>query len=184
MIIAHPLFCQRLQFFGNVDLPGAALGVAHGQIIGWTVFLALHALTARLATLREPLNEGGTQNGTQPAKLLDELAPTQRELMYLRTRHVLTLAQVLRQCKQKVFGKALFLLRSRAGSEQPTADRTKTDGRQAFFWAVRCQADRAVSRLTSLPASGEITKGDRHEAKSCGAMKVSEELACFDGVLL
>src|SRR5215472_6512924 len=113
MIIAHPLFCQRLQFFGNVDLPGAALGVAHGQIIGWTVFLALHALTARLATLREPLNEGGTQNGTQPAKLLDELAPTQRELMYLRTRHVLTLARVLRQCKQKMFGKALFLLRSR-----------------------------------------------------------------------
>src|SRR5215471_18280288 len=130
MIIAHPLFCQRLQFFGNVDLPGAALGVAHGQIIGWTVFLALHALTARLATLREPLNEGGTQNGTQPAKLLDELAPTQRELMYLRTRHVLTLARVLRQCKQKMFGKALFLLRSRAGSERPTADRTKTDGRQ------------------------------------------------------
>src|SRR5215472_12607741 len=137
MIIAHPLFCQRLQFFGNVDLPGAALGVAHGQIIGWTVFLALHALTARLATLREPLNEGGPQNGTQPAKLLDELAPTQRELMYLRTRHVLTLARVLRKCKQKMFAKALFLLRSRAGSERPTADRTKTDGRQAMARLAR-----------------------------------------------
>jgi len=63
----------------------------------------MHAFTARFSALGEPLNQRGAQDGTQPAKLLDELPTARRELLCLGARHILALAQVLRHCKQKMF---------------------------------------------------------------------------------
>src|SRR5262249_38955967 len=65
----------RLQVFGNVDLTGSALGVAHREVIVGTVLFPLHASTSRLSALGKPLNQRGAQDGTEPAKLPDELAP-------------------------------------------------------------------------------------------------------------
>jgi hypothetical protein len=67
------------------------------------VLFPAHAFTARFSALGKALNQRRAQDGTEPAKLLEEFAPTQRKLLRTSARHVLTFSQVLRKCKEKMF---------------------------------------------------------------------------------
>lgn len=96
-VIAHPGVRHGAQRFREVDLPGAALRVAHGQVIRRAVFLAAHALTVALAALGESLHHAGAQHRPQSGQLVEQLLATRREAPRGHLFHAVTFAQTLRE---------------------------------------------------------------------------------------
>jgi hypothetical protein len=87
MIVAHPAFGHGQQFLGHIDLARPPLGQTHRKVIGGTVLFPSRALTARLSTLGEALDQRGAQDRAQSVKLLDELfAPLLESLSRLPQR--------------------------------------------------------------------------------------------------
>src|SRR5438093_3804010 len=101
VIILDPALNERPQVFGHVHLSGFAFRVAHREVVGGAVLLPLHALAARLPTLGVPLEERRPQDGAQAGESLEERSSTPRQTVGRGTRHVVTLAQMLRHCKHK-----------------------------------------------------------------------------------
>ncbi|MPZ19767.1 MAG: hypothetical protein GEV06_17890 [Luteitalea sp.] len=142
VVMADPPLSERAQIFGDIHLPGVALGVAHGEVAGGPVLLAPHAPASGFAALGEPFNQRRPQSRAQPGELRDELLATTGEPPGREAWHVVTLAHVLRYYTQlSPRGETGHRRRERAaGATSPYLEgrwhpafrgsRSKTGGRQ------------------------------------------------------